>query len=791
MALALSVLPPTALAVYAAGADGTHVVNDLKDHDIIDENARGSIKIHKYDITSAEKEGYVFRYAENEHQTDGQDSVLNTPDGKSVVITADGKENRQAAEALRDYAITGVEFSYLRVGDVKTLSDADDDKVNGDVELVYGLDKDLMAILGLQPFDKQDAAGRAKAYIDNVNYFTSQQINDALRAGLGERQYDASYATGEEEGRGTSNSPGERLDKEAGVTVKDRLEEYITKDGAAHRAGIAMAKTDANGETGVKDLALGLYLIVETKVPENVVDVTAPWFVQVPMTTLDGEEWFYDIECYPKNQTGQPDLDKLVRNAYGTAGLNHDSAGPASYTKGEKIERGDEYSADSEIVTNDSHKDGLADWLMAPDKKGDYSYGSTVTASEGDLLDYILVSKLPRVTGTATYLQMYELIDTLSDGLHYNNDVKIAIYRDEQSAKSNDTSRAIAVWKMQDSANYNFTCSEAKGKTDGSTALHITLTPRGLNEINKNYYDGAHYMVAYYTAKVESDATTVLGDEGNPNDVTLVWKRSSEGYHNTLEDRCILYTYGIDLTKTFSDGKAKPEDYKAVQFVLYNRTEGYYVQARPSDTDGLYYVTGKAAAKGRATSFHPGPKGNLVINGLEGDDYAMTEIHTAKGYSILKEELIIEIEPAARDITASSVHHMTVREDYDEEHPKAARKLQLSDGTVLETEEEGTTDKQNMYIGELRHSVAVVDGKKADMCAYGEQNLGKAEINATSNGKAAAQSENAAVILSILNSTLFGLPQTGGAGLYTAILIGFAAVFAGSRLLDDRKKRWE
>lgn len=85
-----------------------------------------------------------------------------------------------------------------------------------------------------------------------------------------------------------------------------------------------------------------------------------------------------------------------------------------------------------------------------------------------------------------------------------------------------------------------------------------------------------YYMVVYYTATVKSDTSVVLGDEGNPNHVNLVWSRTSDGYYNMLEDQNYVYTYGLDLTKTFSDQKGK---FEHVKFKLYNSTDGYYVMA--------------------------------------------------------------------------------------------------------------------------------------------------------------------------------------------------------------------
>lgn len=65
-----------------------------------------------------------------------------------------------------------------------------------------------------------------------------------------------------------------------------------------------------------------------------------------------------------------------------------------------------------------------------------------------------------------------------------------------------------------------------------------------------------------------------------------------------LEDKNYVYSYGLDLTKTFSDNKGH---YENVQFKLYNASDSYYVVAEPSETeDGVYYVTGKTTDEKKA-----------------------------------------------------------------------------------------------------------------------------------------------------------------------------------------------
>ena len=802
--LVLSASPMSVMAMNGtessanAAGNPTSVNNDLTNNDIHDANKTGKIDIYKYDTTSAEKDGIQFNYSTTDHDDGGTDSTLKKGD-KTVTITSTGQKNAAAEEALAEYALKGVEFSYLRVGDVKTLSDVNGDEKNGDIELVYGLDTDLMSILGLKAYNAEHRGeGDYAACLEGgVNYYTSQQINTAMARVLAVNTYKDSYATNETVGGGaTSSTEGERIHDtdhtDAGITAKDALEKYMKEHN-----GQKFADTDENGHTSKDQLPIGLYLIVETAVPENVTDTVNPWFVQLPMTDITGEQWIYDVACYPKNQTGHPTLDKKVRNAYGTPGLNYDSAGPAQYTTGSagKVDHGNNYSATSEIVTNGDTLSGQTDeaygqWLTAADKNNDYTYNSTCTASEGDILDYILVTKLPRITSSATYLTSYQLIDSLSKGLTYNGDLKIAIYNNKEAADKNDTSQAIQVWGTA-GEKYNFTV-KSQETDDGASQIETVVQATGLAEINKNYYDGNHYLVAYYTAKVNSNATAVLGDKGNPNDVTLIWKRTNDEYYNTLEDESIVYTYGLDLTKTFSDNKGNFEN---VKFVLYNETEDYYVVAQKAQgKDGLYYITGKTTSKETATKFVPNnsdAKGKLVINGLEADTYALTEVQTDKGYSLGKDQVKIVITPSSRTITPAEVKHMTVAEDADIEHPTADQQVVFSNQKTYTLVEEGTTDKNRMVIGELTPATASVNGKSANTEVYSAQSLKEDIVAGVTNTTLKGEIEgstNADVILSIVNERGFKLPETGGSGLYLITILGVLAVAAGGYTMTRKKK---
>lgn len=84
--------------------------------------------------------------------------------------------------------------------------------------------------------------------------------------------------------------------------------------------------TDASGVVTFNNLDLGLYLVLETKLPDLVVEAAAPAIISVPMqkdsnnTVPKGEkqpvtEWLYDVHIFPKNSTQYGGVD-LIKKGY-------------------------------------------------------------------------------------------------------------------------------------------------------------------------------------------------------------------------------------------------------------------------------------------------------------------------------------------------------------------------------------------------------------------------------------------------------------------------------------------
>lgn len=184
--------------------------------------------------------------------------------------------------------------------------------------------------------------------------------------------------------------------------------------------------------------------------------------------------------------------------------------------------------------------------------------------------------------------------------------------------------------------------------------MTISMTASGLDEINNatTVYDSTSLYRGYsectvritYTCTVHSSADVVYGDDGNPNEVQLTWKRTNTDYYDTLEDDCHFYTYGLDLTKKFSDSNG---NFGKVQFVLHNDTDNYWVQAQLNEAEGVYYVTDHVAEEADATKFVPvsagGQPGKVIVKGLEDDAYTITEVATDAGYTLLKDSVKVVI----------------------------------------------------------------------------------------------------------------------------------------------------
>ena len=585
--------------------------------DIIDMTQKGSLTVYKYDLTAAEEDG------------------IDTSEEK---FANNGKEDEKAKEEFKNYVISGVEFTYLHLGNIHT------EHKQNEIQILYDIPEKLEKILGMD-----NKRGN--------HQYTSTELNYSLKELLAQKT----------EGR-------------------NQLEQYVNHADEKKN----MPLTDKNGKTSVTELPLGLYLIVETKVPANVHTTVEPFFVSLPMTDHEGEAWFYDVEVYPKNQTNIPDLDKLIKQ--------HDD-------------------------------------------NGKLPYEDIATGSQGDIMDYIFVSHLPKITSEATYLTQYTFTDQMDIGLTYNEDVSLYFYKTEEEARNHDKEKAIQVWEAKE----KLFKTEYQGETSGKSKMIITITKEGLEEINTKLSN--KWMVIAYSCTINTDDSPVLGDSGNINEVTLEWKRTNMEEIDTLEDRAKVYIFGLNIQKTFSDQKGKFQD---VKFLLQNKRDGYYLKAKGEN--GVYYITDqeKGTSEKEGTIFNPGEKGNLTINGLEADTYILTEIATANGYSLLKEPMVIDIRSTVDDIIPSRTTLYDILDITNNPNKE-----------VIETPGERAS--------------ASIDGTNTTMSEF--------------HSETGIVSANGRVDIEVINNKTFKLPQTGGYGTWIFTLAGCGAALGGVVLVTRRSNK--
>ena len=101
--------------------------------------------------------------------------------------------------------------------------------------------------------------------------------------------------------------------------IKDTVEKALADDADPKLLAFATATTGANGTKGqavFSEMPVGVYLIVETDAPSQIVNKTANFLVSIPMVNAKGTGWNYDIVANPKNAAvyGGISLKKYGKN---------------------------------------------------------------------------------------------------------------------------------------------------------------------------------------------------------------------------------------------------------------------------------------------------------------------------------------------------------------------------------------------------------------------------------------------------------------------------------------------
>lgn len=253
-----------------------------------------------------------------------------------------------------------------------------------------------------------------------------------------------------------------------------------------------------------------------------------------------------------------------------------------------------------------------------------------LTAETGDVLDYKLTAQVPTLTDYDN-LTKFTMSDTLEKQEFDPASVQIAIDNTVATRGTGTDSNKFYIGRTL------LATLNPVGYANGESSFTLTFVPSALEA-----YEGETVTVTY-SARLTTDAVKV-----NVNDAELVW--SNNGSDSSLTDSTEVYTYGIELTKTFSDATVSADEIGEVTFQLYRvngqneellyftGSAGSYILM--SDSDGTGSVTEDLKLNTTTRK--------LTVVGLDDDEtYILKETDTADGYNLIDENVTIDLEAQA------------------------------------------------------------------------------------------------------------------------------------------------
>ena len=337
-----------------------------------------------------------------------------------------------------------------------------------------------------------------------------------------------------------------------------------------------------------------------------------------------------------------------------------------------------------------------------------------LTAETGDVLDYKLTAQVPTLTDYDN-LTEFTMSDTLEKQEFDPASVEIAIGNATITRGTDPDSNKFYIEQTL------LATLTPVGYANSESSFTLTFEPSALEA-----YEGETVTVTY-SAKLTTDAVKV-----NVNDAELVW--SNNGSDSSLTDSTEVYTYGIELTKTFSDATVSADEIDDVTFQLYRVNQQTQAEELLHFTGsaGSYTLVSDSDGTGNVTDLKLDTNNRkLTVVGLDDDEtYILKETNTADGYNLIDEDVTIDLEAQA--------------------------------------------DPNAMLLDE-----------KATSVKLGTTDLKPSFVNNTNTTETAI----ASVAFELYNQKGFTLPKTGGTGTWALTMGGILLIaVAGGMLVVSRRK---
>lgn len=529
--------------------------------------------------------------------------------------------------------------------------------------------------------------------------------------------------------------------------------------------------TGADGLAEFTNLQFGFYVVIETTKPAAVTEAVAPFLVSVPMTTVDGSEWLYDVHVFPKNGTtyGGVTLEKSGNDGTKLAGVTfalqkqkEGASGWVTITKASGA-AGDDTGADLNLVTN-------AEGIIKVEglSQGTYRF---IETSVGSNNNYIMDGK------TAYEFTVTDKGTVIYNGAEASDSVKIDIKNEKPDVDKQVTDKdgnlkdpgEGADYSVGDKIPYTVTIKVPANIVD-LKVFKITDTPNNLKDdmgTIKVQCDGTDVAAAAYTKTeagngfvmefvpaqmaayagktivVTYEATllegAVTGSTGNGNKATLEYSnnilpeddpdnpnKDEEPKVDKVEDSATVFTFKVQILKKADSENGTP--LKDVEFDLYREAKAGETGVTNAGELGL--PSGKDWVKVNTTPLVTDANGEVGQSGLSNGTYYLVELKTNEGYNLLKAPVKVELKVQ---------YTITTKDEY----------TTTADGQTTLT----------------KHEVERVEFTGATDNAQG------------------------IVVSTVINKQGFELPTTGGMGTFLFTFVGIAMMAAAVILFFTSKKK--
>lgn len=490
--------------------------------------------------------------------------------------------------------------------------------------------------------------------------------------------------------------------------IENTVEKALAKDADPKLIAFATATTGDNGIKGqavFSEMPVGVYLIVETGAPSQIVNKTANFLVSIPMANADGTGWNYDIVANPKNAAvyGGISLKKYGKN------YNPDGSSSEVPLEGAKFylqrKEGDEWvTVTAPTVSADNGSVDANTGLLTTSKQGminitDLAPGTyrfiEYCAPQGYIMDgqaayEFTINDDQTVTISDAYKDttLKDTIKVVNEKPSMEKQVKTGV---DTYGKATDASVGdVVTWKVTAAvpsnvnklAKYILTDNMSEALTwESETEANLTIETKPHVDlvkdtdytltVPKNGTEGGTWTIEFtavgkeklaaskvtsisvtFNTKLNSKAT--VNNKGNLNDAGLTYsngfKSTDEKYPDqpepkdeVIKNEASVYTFGMNIEKV--DGKDSRGKLQGAEFDLY-----LYNGSETNPTEAELKTNGVKVGHYTTNEF-----GEIHVSGLKNGTYYLVEtkaptyhvvengVTKTYSYNLLKEPVKVDV----------------------------------------------------------------------------------------------------------------------------------------------------